>query len=745
MNKVHIQFRFLLLPIILLLISGSILTVSAQEQRWIRVGETQCYFFDYGAEPESSDGVNFFSWPTQYSDDQSTVRFRALWIGARNFYDPVEQKVKGVKVIGAGPRLPDNQFTMIFPQSIELVGRYFHPTVVVDEQIGTNNTLYDVLDDFDDTLPCDRMVVIKFNTSMGVSVTKKVLAFTDQDHDDYFIHDYVFKNSGIYSEDNVSIHEQTLEDFWVHFTHRYGLAGVSSGGWGSTWGTFNSQWGHSVLYSQYGKSPTDELKGWYAWYGPNEERPTNFEEDWGCPNHEETGVLGQAKYTGGVTLFASRSPQEFAINDLSQPRTTSYFAADQTIMDAAVSQYDENFMQLRYDVMSEGHLDQTHDEEVGEGNYPGELTDLNPERNGGGGTNQGQGFGPYTFAHGDSIRIVFAEGVSGIDWEKCREVGANWYEYYLGTGTPELFLPDGSEATTQNDWGYAAHNAYKRAWCETGEDSVLQMARNAKANFESGYTLPEPPPAPESFTVTSGGDRIRLSWADNATSADGFDGYVVYRSEGNVKDWKTRYKKVVEFDRSNTVHTWDDTSAARGFDYYYYIQSKNDGSNNNGKVQYSSLFLTITSVPAFLRRPSASFLCEVRVVPNPYDIRSRVFQFGEDFQYDRINFYGLPPICNVKVFTERGDMIWEKEHTDGSGDELWDSLTSSRQIIVSGIYILYVEVTEDTYATDDKYATYKIPADDGSILYEPGDLMYHSGEKIYSAGEHIFRKFVVIR
>jgi len=257
MNKVHIQFRFLLLPIILLLISGSILTVSAQEQRWIRVGETQCYFFDYGAEPESSDGVNFFSWPTQYSDDQSTVRFRALWIGARNFYDPVEQKVKGVKVIGAGPRLPDNQFTMIFPQSIELVGRYFHPTVVVDEQIGTNNTLYDVLDDFDDTLPCDRMVVIKFNTSMGVSVTKKVLAFTDQDHDDYFIHDYVFKNSGIYSEDNVSIHEQTLEDFWVHFTHRYGLAGVSSGGWGSTGGTFNSQWGHSVLYSQYGKSPTD--------------------------------------------------------------------------------------------------------------------------------------------------------------------------------------------------------------------------------------------------------------------------------------------------------------------------------------------------------------------------------------------------------------------------------------------------------------------------------------------------------
>ena len=81
----------------------------------------------------------------------------------------------------------------------------------------------------------------------------------------------------------------------------------------------------------------------------------------------------------------------------------------------------------------------------------------------------------------------------------------------------------------------------------------------------------------------------------------------------------------------------------------------------------------------------------IRVVPNPYDIRSRVFQFGEKSHYDRIAFYGLPPECTVKIFTERGDLIWEKVHDDGSGDELWDSLTSSGQIVVSGIYIAYFE------------------------------------------------------
>jgi len=84
----------------------------------------------------------------------------------------------------------------------------------------------------------------------------------------------------------------------------------------------------------------------------------------------------------------------------------------------------------------------------------------------------------------------------------------------------------------------------------------------------------------------------------------------------------------------------------------------------------------------------------VRVVPNPYDIRARSLQYGEDFQYDRINFFGLPEVCTVKVFTERGDLIWEKYHDDGSGDEIWNSLTSSGQIVVSGIYILYVETPD---------------------------------------------------
>ncbi len=34
------------------------------------------------------------------------------------------------------------------------------------------------------------------------------------------------------------------------------------------------------------------------------------------------------------------------------------------------------------------------------------------------------------------------------------------------------------------------------------------------------------------------------------------------------------------------------------------------------------------------------------------------------------------------------------EHTDGSGDEAWNSITSSRQIVVSGLYIAHFEMPD---------------------------------------------------
>ena len=748
MNNKEKKFRLVLLVCGVLFIAGSYQHAVSQDLRWMRIGQLQSFYIDYGAECElTAFNNNWLTWPTQYGDNQYTTRARGIWLGAKNFYDPVEKKTKSVKVVGAGPRYdPANQPLMVFPLSIKLIGKSYPQKVIVDGQIGTTNTLYDILDDQQDNLPCDRMIVAQFNTSIGISVTKKVLAFVQQNHNSYFIYDYVFKNTGIYNKAG-DVHQQTLNDFWIHFNFRYAFAGVTSTGFGSSWGAFASEWGTSTVNHDFGpyKNPPDTIRGFYSFYGPCKDRTSvTYDQDWGCPNQLGggeglDGLLGAAKYAGIVTLFVSKSPLEFNTDDRDQPKSTTYFSSDDLAMGATVSQYDESFMQQRYDRMAEGHFAQSHMENLGN-QYQADWRSAHPDRDGGGGTSQGQGYGPYTLAHGDSVRVVFAEGVSGIDWEMCREAGAIWYQYFKGTASPTLNFPPGYTGPT------TTYTDYTRAWVETGKDSIMQVYRSAIRNYQSGYTMPQPPPAPESFTVTSGGDKIHLEWANNAESDPHFGGYVIWRSEGSVKDYRTVYTKV--FETSSSVNSWDDVTAKRGFNYFYSIQSKDDGTQNElrpGTPLYSSLFLTLTSTPAFLLRPAANLLGEVRVVPNPFDIRARKWQFGDQFQYDRITFYGLPPVCRLKIFSENGTLVWEKMHTNGSGDQIWDSKTSSGQVISSGIYILHVEVTEDIYAKEDKIADWDILDENLNKIYTQGQTMFHTGDKIFSAGQSTFRKFVVIR
>ena len=169
---------------------------------------------------------------------------------------------------------------------------------------------------------------------------------------------------------------------------------------------------------------------------------------------------------------------------------------------------------------------------------------------------------------------------------------------------------------------------------------------------------------------------------------------------------------------------YDDTQASRGFDYYYYIVTYDDGSNNNsglnpgGSLQ-SSLFYTRTNLPTNLKRPAGNDLSDIRVVPNPYNIRAaRTLDLG--YGLERIAFLDIPAFCKIKIFTERGDFIQEIEHTDGTGDEFWDLVTTSRQLVVSGVYIAYFEVTED--------------------FTDPS-----TGDVLYKRGDNAFRKFVIIR
>jgi hypothetical protein len=584
-----------LFPIFIFMILVGIFDGFAQEIRWLSVNPLQSPFSEFGMEYENEFNTansNFFSWPSQYGSDQNVMRMRALWIGCTNFEDPVEKTVKVYKVIGIGPRDGITSPPHIFPQEIKLLGRFNHPQVIVDEEPASFLSTYDVLDQIIPFIQADRVLYIRFNTSMGISVTKKVFAFSQPNHDNYFIHDYVFKNTGIYDSAG-SVRYQTLTGLWFYFLYRHSFAGISNWGYNTGWGAFSSTWGNSQVYHSFGEDPGSPdflMRGFYSWYGPSKERyAVTYDEDWGCPEQDADGMMASAKYAGCVTLHADKSGFDHT-DDLNQPITTWFICPDISIMHQNASQYDDVFMADRYSAMSEGHPTVHHDVLVDDG-YPVDYTDA--RRQTGGGTSQGQGFGPYSLAPGDSIHIVFAEGVAGLSWDKNLEVGHNWHQWRQSLGTPNLVLPNGSTTTD--------HNLYKRRWVETGRDSILSTFVNARNNYQSGYQIPSAPPPPEQFFVTSKSGRIKLDWSDNAETWPGFNGYVIYRSVNDVLSRNTLYQKIFECGKNSVINSFEDLTCVGPNEYYYYIQTKDDGSTNDrfpGIPLTSSMFWTLTNIPA---------------------------------------------------------------------------------------------------------------------------------------------------
>jgi len=820
---------------------------SAQQIRWISVSDLLSpinsvaanYEGEYGAYTQGNYG-NTFTWPAQFGvglNDQDMLRMEGVWIGVKDYNDPIAGKILTPKVIASGPRNDADRVNEIFPVEFKLIAKQPHPNVIVDNADGSFQTPYDQVDAYDPTMAPDRMVIVKFNTSVGITVTRKVMAFANSVNGTCYINDWVLKNTGIYDAAG-DVKQQTLDTTWVYFVYRYAFAGEGNaaaaetfGGiqTSSTWASFPSTWGISTLNHDFGNygigtqafndpsSPYYQMRGFYSYYGPDNNRPVTYDEDWGCPAQTVDGQMCAWKFAGNATLHADKSVGDTS-DDISQPATTWFIASDLNPDLEAVNQFDLVGMNDRWIDMTEGHPPLPHDttvQVVVGGSTPYQNSFPIGKRNQGGGTSQEQGYGPYiNLAPGDSIHIVIAQGVGGMSREKELEVGDKWDQYYKGSGTPDLIMPDGSQAAKTLDGA----NAYKKAWVFTGRDSLIKTFRNAIDNYELGYKAPQPPTPPQNFIVSGLGDRINLQWSEEAEKDPHFDGYVLYRSEGTSMNPLAKYNKIFECDRNSLpaagsagMRSWDDDATndpnppARGFDYYYYLQTKDDGTQAKDPITqqpvtiYSSLELTITVLPTSLKRPaipngplpftfttmkwvsmnnegawtsgkkygkndslavadwvtysgsnyvysyadsltsssatnpaSADSIWKrvdmkgtwisgtaynpydaviengsnyftpfqisggqgldlVRVVPNPYDARSRALQFGTlAEEQDKIKFYGLPAACQLKIFTERGDLIYSTNHV-GTGDETWYCTTSSGQIVASGIYILAVE------------------------------------------------------
>jgi len=600
---------------LVIILLGVFFLLSAQDVRTIAVGSLHNWYRADGCEPEIgrtrvvSDQQDGLRWPAQFKW-QDTQAAKGLWIGTANYTDAGQYGGDSFeyKVVHVGPRSsnPDYEF---MPIGFKLIARQASPVVRVDGLDASQIALDEQVDEINPELYCDRQIVNIVNTSIGITVKRTISAWAQQNHDNYFIYDYWFINTGNVDSDEEIEQQVTLDSVYFFFQYRYAPTREACA-YGYYWLPQSATWGASTMLDARGEDPLagDPFRAQFAWLGKHSQWKGPG-DNIGAPDYFGDGRLGAAQYMGVVTLHADKSAQDHS-DDSAQPATTQYVDSD-ALINVNNDQFNGTQMAQEYAAMCAGHPAVRFADAVGDG-YADQFGGS------GAGYSHGQGFGPYTLAPGDSIHIVLAEAVAGLDREKIYNIGKKWKE-----NKAPFLMPDGSSGNDRNE--------YKNAWVYTGQDSLFLTFERAKENYESDFTIPVAPDPPDTFTVETAQDHIVLTWSANAENTPSFGGYALYRAlNRNDTVFTPVFSCGLNTEHPQIVHRYEDYDIARGRKYYYYIISFDDGSANNGVPLKSSLFLTRTSEAAVVTgmeqasplRPEQCAL--MQNFPNPFNPSTRI-------------------------------------------------------------------------------------------------------------------------
>lgn len=687
MIKICSKKIFLAVLFILTFFAFSGQSFAQYDFKWMNIGSLQSYYTASGSEveegriKEQQDGLQ---WPAIYAN-QDMAAAKALWIGTKNFKDA--SGTYPYRVVHVGPRV--SGAGELFPVSMQLFSKDEPPAVFVDD----NPTMIKnvEVDKVDPTLAFERMIYNKINTLLGLTIERKIFGFSDPYHDNYIVSEYTFTNTGITDgTDLVTRKDTTLKDVYFYFQNRWAVCKETRYvvGNGSGWGmnTMNDTYWNGNTVDQ---PATDNYRTSFCWHGYWPTKVVSYNNIGGPiwqpgstygQKNDTTGRLGAAQFLGWLTLFASKSSTDSLIDDPTQPVVSTYESSDNPLF-SGNDAYNMSQMKGEYKLLSKEDSPETdkhlrHAYAVHPAAKGKPFTEFGnqvnpPEMGTPGGFSSNVSYGPYNIPFGEKVKIIIVEGAAGISRESAIAMGKKYK--WLTTANPN----DKVVETEKNNLALS------------GRDSLMQTWKRVTANFNSGWSLGQSPKPPKAFNVKSGGDKIMLSWSpsDDPTVT----GYQIYRAVGQ---YDSSYTLVHTAGKSET--SWDDMNLVRGLGYYYYILAMGttvpgDASLNiPSYTQTSSRIATQTFDPGYLKRPAGNTISDVRIVPNPYIISADAsLGYGSNYG-DRIMFYNIPGTCTIKIYSELGELINTINHTDGSGDQAWESVTSSRQVLVSGIYIAVI-------------------------------------------------------
>ncbi len=471
------------------------------------------------------------------------------------------------------------------PIYIKLIMKRIPPVVTVD---GVENAARHLYDEIDPTLVSDAKIEIRWGSPVGITFQQDYYAFASKNADSYMIVDFHALNNGNTDNretDTPELNDQILHDVYFNYgiqpmvggqgtEQRYTIHENATDDWVEYYGeNYQDYIGGGTPTNPAGDQSADSLRLFMVWDGDDHRDSFSSGDDVGDPNlnihfsppHPVLGTFLSPQYFGMGFLHADKSATD-ETNDFSQPSTTVWYPATIPENNWTPQQSYNFFFEGKGSVIGEnwtGHRPSPQELGFTDPSNPAEVARPNPYIT----------IGPYDeIPFNEEVHWTMLVAVNGLSAEKCAYYGQQWQEYRKS--------------------GVGITDEEKNTLLASGRDSLMRVFGQATsryfANLENGrdpFDTPDAPTAPD-LNVSAGPKLVYLEWSDVSGIPDydtgiiDFAGYRVYRTK--EINYNT-YELIWECGGTTGVPvqtTFVDSSVQRGFAYFYYVTSYDDGSQN---------------------------------------------------------------------------------------------------------------------------------------------------------------------
>lgn len=573
----------------------------------------------------------------------------------------------------------------------------------------------------------EEIIIAKWASSVGITVTRTSRAWSYPDYDDMIIYEYEFEYTGDTDGNPATIERTgTLKDAMVLLIYGYAP----------------SMYGYQRHYQEWkyeaGIYRGDQNNFWDAdyWLSFNMNLRTNLDPLLlGKPEPNKTlfkEYAASGKNGGGLT-----SPQApgYAMLYYDVNHLAIVDPLDQVRNESEAAQIMRTLDGIYYEIDDNGHVKQPWSNKVSTGNTRSskmEIESINPDKRWSGVYSEGSTtwpmvprndprwygraaypyrqsadagqkhtvFGPYTLKPGDKLRYAVAE-VCGYGAQPGKKIeGGQTQVQWFNTPTWDTKIVIKGETMAEkylSEYGYpdyvnsdvrnVTQVTHKAFTAYLGQEPVIPVWPESNPS-EGDYRIPVPVPAPIINVTNTVDGNIKINWGRAAEDfthsrlSGQLDKYIVLRSDAGMGPWNDTIAVVLKgaVDQDNEYTIIDDDSGFKiGETRFYSVISVDEFGNTSGKTNLQKFAKNVGSVDEMRK---------VYAVPNPFISKSG-FQGSGDVD-DKIGFYGLPEKCTIRIFSYSGQLVETIKHDEPLYTTAWFQVTKNGQEIASGIYFYIV-------------------------------------------------------